>query len=150
MDGERRQRPRHVRRRALAITSHTAGQTVNASNITLAGTATDNGAGGNGIASVTVNGAAATGGTATGSNTANWSRSVDAGRPEPNTLTVVATDGVGNARTSTHHDHPVERGHDGADADDHEPHSGQTLTTSNITLAGTATDNGAAAAASRA
>jgi putative Ig domain-containing protein/glucodextranase-like protein len=84
----------------LSITSHTTGQTVTTSSITLSGTATDSGAGNSGIQSVTVNGAAATGGTATGSNTANWSRSVSLASGA-NTLTVVATDGVGNARTSS-------------------------------------------------
>ena len=84
---------------SVAITSHTSGQTVTTSSITLAGTASDSGLGNSGIASVTVNGAAATGGTATGSGTANWSRSV-ALSSGPNTLTVVATDGAGNTRST--------------------------------------------------
>jgi hypothetical protein len=83
----------------LAITSHTAGQTVGSSSITLSGTATDSGSGGSGITSVRVNGAAASGGTATGSNTANWSRNVTLATGA-NTLTVVATDGAGNTRTT--------------------------------------------------
>jgi hypothetical protein len=84
---------------ALTITSHANNQTVNTSSITLAGTATDSGAGGSGVTSVTVNGTAATGGTATGNNTANWSRTVTllAGA---NLITVVAVDGANNARTS--------------------------------------------------
>jgi hypothetical protein len=83
----------------LTITSHSPGQTVTTSSITLAGSATDSGTGGSGISSLTVNGAAATGGTATGSNTANWSRSVSlvAG---VNTLTVEARDGANNPSTS--------------------------------------------------
>ena len=85
---------------SLAITSHTSGKTVTTSSITLAGTATDNGTGNNGIASVTVNGVAATGGTASTTGTANWSRSV-ALSAGANTLTVVARDGAGNQRTST-------------------------------------------------
>jgi hypothetical protein len=85
---------------SLAITSHTTGQTVNTSSIVLAGTASDNGRGNSGITSVTVNGSAATGGTATGSGTANWNRSV-ALSTGANTLTVVATDGAGNQRTSS-------------------------------------------------
>jgi Putative Ig domain/Glucodextranase, domain B len=84
---------------SVAITSHTSGQTVTTSSITLAGTASDSGLGNSGIASVTVNGAAATGGTATGSGTANWSRSV-ALSSGSNTLTVVATDGAGNTRST--------------------------------------------------
>jgi putative Ig domain-containing protein/glucodextranase-like protein len=83
----------------LTITSHSPGQAVTTSSITLAGSATDSGTGGSGISSVTVNGVAATGGTATGSNTANWSRSVSlvAGA---NTLTVEARDGANNLSTS--------------------------------------------------
>jgi hypothetical protein len=83
----------------LAITSHTPGQTVTTASITLSGTASDSGSGGNGIGSVTVNGTAATGGTATGNNTATWSRSVNLSTGA-NTITVVATDNVGNPRTS--------------------------------------------------
>jgi hypothetical protein len=82
----------------LTITSHSPGQTVTTSSITLAGSATDSGTGGNGISSLTVNGAAATGGTATGSNTANWSRTVTLS-PGANAITVIAADGSGNART---------------------------------------------------
>jgi uncharacterized membrane protein len=125
----------------LSITSHTNGQTVTTSSITLSGTATDSGTGNSGIQSVTVNGAAATGGTATGSNTANWSRSVSLATGA-NTLTVVATDGVGNVRTSTI---TITR----ATADTAPPTltitshtNGQTVTTGNITLSGTATDSG--------
>jgi Putative Ig domain/Glucodextranase, domain B len=83
----------------LAITSHTVGQTVSSSSITLAGTATDSGVGGNGITSVTVNGTAAMGGATTGSNTANWNRAVTLAAGA-NTFTIVATDGAGNARTT--------------------------------------------------
>jgi len=126
---------------ALSITSHTNGQSVTTSSITLSGTATDSGAGNNGIASVTVNGAAATGGTATGSNTANWSRSVSL-NTGANTITVVATDTVGNSRTSTI---TITR----TTADTTTPTlsitshtNGQTVTTPNITVSGTATDSG--------
>ena len=126
---------------ALAITSHTAGQTVSSSSITLAGTATDNGVGGSGITSVTVNGTAATGGAATGSNTANWNHAVTLAAGA-NTFTIVATDGVGNVRTSS-----ITINRTTADASaptlsitSHT--SGQTVSSSSITLAGTATDNG--------
>ncbi|HKH74122.1 MAG TPA: putative Ig domain-containing protein, partial [Vicinamibacterales bacterium] len=83
----------------LTITSHSSGQTVTTSSITLAGSATDSGTGGTGISNLTVNGAAATGGTATGSNTANWSRSVSlvAGA---NTIRVEARDGANNLSAS--------------------------------------------------
>jgi hypothetical protein len=84
---------------ALSITSHTNGQTVTTPGITLAGTATDNGAGGSGITSVTVNSATATGGTATGNNTASWSRSLTLASGA-NIITVVARDGANNPRTT--------------------------------------------------
>jgi hypothetical protein len=126
----------------LAITSHTPGQTLSASSITLAGTATDNGAGGSGIASVTVNGAAATGGTATGSNTANWNRAVTLAAGA-NSFTIAATDGLGNVRTSN-----ITINRTGTDAaaptvsiTSHT--SGQTVSSPTITLTGTATDSGA-------
>jgi hypothetical protein len=126
----------------LAITSHTNGQTVTTSTITLSGTATDSGAGNNGIQSVTVNGTAATGGTASGSNTANWSRSVSLATGA-NTLTVVATDGVGNARTTSI---TITRGSSDTTAPTLTVTShtnGQTVNASSITLSGTATDSGA-------
>src|SRR5262249_18741716 len=75
---------------ALVITSHTNGQTVGVAGITLAGTATDSGRGDNGVASVTVNGTPATGGTATGSGTASWSQALTL-NPGSNTITDVAT-----------------------------------------------------------
>jgi hypothetical protein len=128
---------------AVSITSHTAGQSVTSSSITLAGTATDSGTGNSGITGVTVNGVAATGGTATGSGTANWSRSV-ALATGANTLTVVATDGAGNTtsrqiaitRTSTASDTTAPT----VSITSHT--SGQSVTASSITLAGTATDSG--------
>src|SRR5262245_10598390 len=83
----------------LAITSHVAGQTVTTLSITLSGSATDSGSGGSGISSVTVNGAAATGGTATGSIAANWSRNVSLVMGA-NTITVEARDGANNLSAS--------------------------------------------------
>ncbi len=65
---------------ALAITSHTNGQTLSTASVTISGTASDSGRGGNGVSSVTVNGQAATGGTASGSATASWSRAVTSRR----------------------------------------------------------------------
>ena len=76
---------------AAAITSHTNNQAVNISPITVAGTASDAGLGNSGISSVTVNGTAASGGTATGSGTANWSQALTLS-PGSNTITVVAKD----------------------------------------------------------
>ena len=125
---------------ALSVTSHTSGQTLTTSSITLAGTASDSGSGGSGISSVTVDGATATGGTASGSNTANWSRSVPLSTGS-NTLTVVATDGAGNRRTSSL---TINR----TSADTTVPTltitshtSNQVLSTTTITMSGTATDN---------
>ena len=82
---------------SLSITSHVQGQTVSASSITLGGIATDSGSGGSGIASVTINGTPAAGGTAPGSNTTTWSGSV-ALAGGSNAITVIATDGAGNSR----------------------------------------------------
>ena len=127
---------------ALAISSHTSGQTVTTSSITLAGTASDGGSGGSGIVSVTVNGATATGGTASGSNTANWSRNVSLSTGA-NTLTVVATDGAGNVRTSTLTITRTTGTDTTAPTLAITSHtSGQTVSASSITLYGTASDSG--------
>src|SRR5207249_1774884 len=61
------------------------------SSITISGTASDSGRGDNGISSVTVNGVRATGDTATGSGTANWSRAITLSAGA-NTITVIAKD----------------------------------------------------------
>ena len=79
----------------LVMTSHKNNQTVNSSPVIVSGTASDSGLGNNGISSVTVNGVAATGGTAVGSGTANWSQSV-ALNLGANTITVVAKDNSPN------------------------------------------------------
>jgi hypothetical protein len=84
----------------LAITSHTNGQTVSNASVTIAGTATDSGRGGNGVSSVTVNGGAATGGTASGTGTASWSRALTLAQGA-NTITVQATDTRGNIATQS-------------------------------------------------
>ncbi len=83
---------------ALTITSHSWGQTVSSGSVTVTGTATDNGSGGSGIASVTVNGQAASGGAATGNSTASWSRSLTL-TSGANVISVLATDGAGNSVT---------------------------------------------------
>jgi hypothetical protein len=84
---------------AVSITSHTSGQTVTTSTIALSGTATDNGRGNSGIASVTVNGAAVPGATTSGSGVANWSTNVSLSSAV-NTITVVARDAGNNSTTS--------------------------------------------------
>jgi hypothetical protein len=73
----------------------TSGQLATTSNFTITGTATDSGKGGSGIASVTVNGQTATGGSASGNNVANWSRTLTLVNGA-NTVTVIATDGANN------------------------------------------------------
>jgi hypothetical protein len=85
---------------ALTITSHTNNQTVSTASVTIAGTATDSGRGGNDVSSVTVNGQAATGGTATGSATASWSRALTLAQGA-NTIAVQATDNRGNIATQS-------------------------------------------------
>ena len=85
---------------ALTITSHTSGQTVFTNTITLSGTASDSGRGGNGVSSVTVNGVRATGDTAEASSTANWSRILPL-NVGANVITVVATDNSSNLKTTT-------------------------------------------------
>ena len=82
---------------ALTISSHTNGQTVSSASITISGTATDSGRGGNG-ATVTVNGQAATGGAVTGNTTASWSRPLTLS-PGANIITVQAADSRGNTAT---------------------------------------------------
>ena len=86
----------------LTISSHSDGQTVGTATVTISGTATDAGRGGNGISAVTVNGVAASGGSVTGTGTANWSRSITLTAGQ-NTITVVAKDGspAQNAVTQT-------------------------------------------------
>jgi len=80
---------------SLSITSHTSGQVVSSSNVTISGAATDSGSGGSGITKVLVNGQSATGGAASGTGTANWSRAITLTSAN-NTITVEAYDGAGN------------------------------------------------------
>jgi hypothetical protein len=82
---------------ALALVSHTDGQTVTSSTVTLNGQASDGGRGDSGITGVTVNGQPTTGGTSTGGATASWSHSLSLAAGA-NTVTIVATDGSGNQR----------------------------------------------------
>jgi hypothetical protein len=78
----------------LLIASPTQGQSV-PSSVTVSGTATDAGLGDSGIVRVTVNGQLANGGTASGSGTANWSRTVTLSGTS-STILVEAVDGAGN------------------------------------------------------
>ena len=80
---------------ALSIASHSSGQTVTSPNVTISGTATDSGSGGSGIAAVRVNGQPASGGSASGNGTANWSRAITL-TSATTTITVEAYDGAGN------------------------------------------------------
>lgn len=84
----------------LVISSPANGAVVATASVTVTGTASDAGQGDSGIASVTVNGIPATGGTATGGNTANWSLSLPLSTGT-NTIIVIATDGNPNANQTT-------------------------------------------------
>jgi len=75
----------------LAVTSHTDGQHVGTSTITLSGTASDSGKGDNGIQQVTVNGVRANNDTAFENGTATWSKLLTLS-PGGNTITVIAYD----------------------------------------------------------
>ncbi|MDD1650165.1 MAG: Ig-like domain-containing protein, partial [Methylococcaceae bacterium] len=83
---------------ALVVVSPANGSTVITRTITVSGTASDNGRGGHGIRSVTVNGQVASGGTAAGSGTASWTASVPL-MPGQNSIVIVARDGYDNAAT---------------------------------------------------
>lgn len=81
---------------ALTITSPANGAVVTSASLSVSGTASDSGFGNNGISSVTANGVSASGGTASGSGTANWNATnmLNAG---VNTITVVAKDTLNNS-----------------------------------------------------
>jgi alpha-tubulin suppressor-like RCC1 family protein/PKD repeat protein len=85
---------------SIVIASPASGTTVHSAQLTVSGTATDFGLGNAGISSVTVNGVLATGGVASGTNTANWSAAITLNSGQ-NTIAVVATDANGNATTQT-------------------------------------------------
>src|SRR5688572_11858304 len=78
---------------ALTITSHASGLVVTTARQRIRGTVTDSG--GSGISAVRVNGQSATGGTASASNTTNWSQTITLSSGS-NTITVDAVDGAGN------------------------------------------------------
>ena len=81
---------------ALAITSPANNATVTSASLPVSGTATDAGYGNNGISSVTVNGVSASGGTASGTGTANWNATITL-NPGVNTITAVAKDTFSNS-----------------------------------------------------
>jgi Tfp pilus assembly protein PilZ len=125
----------------LTIDAPRNDQTLTTSSITISGTATDAGQGGNGVAQVTVNGVQANGGTATGSATANWSRTINLGLGA-NVISVVAFDNINNSasQTVTVTYDPVDSTPPVLTIDSHK--NNQTVATSSILLAGTATDAG--------
>src|SRR6185436_4460491 len=81
---------------ALTITLPANNATVTSPSLTVIGAASDSGRGNNGVSSVTVNGVSASGGTAIGANTANWSATISL-NPGVNTITAVAKDTLNNA-----------------------------------------------------
>jgi Tol biopolymer transport system component len=121
----------------LSITSHTNNQTVTTSSITLSGTATDNGRGESGISSVTVNGTRASGDTATGSNTANWSINL-ALNSGSNQITVQARDASPD-QNLTQQTLTINRSTGGCSSSSISPGQtpGGSLTTSDCKLSGT-------------
>jgi hypothetical protein len=127
----------------ITIDSHRNNQTVATSSITLAGTATDNDNGGNGVSSVTINGVAADNGTATGSITAHWSKVVNLNLGA-NVLAVVARDDSPNknegSQTITITYDPTDNA--GPDIQVTSHHKEQTVSSPTIVLAGTASDAG--------
>jgi YD repeat-containing protein len=85
---------------SLSITSHSNGQHMTTSSITLIGTASDSGKGDNGVQQVTVNGSRASNDTAVGNGTANWSKGV-ALNPGANTINVITYDNSTNHNSTT-------------------------------------------------
>lgn len=85
---------------SLTITIPSDGQTVSNSSITISGMASDAGLGNNGISSVAVNGVRASGDTASGAGTANWSLSIPLNQGQ-NTITVMAKDASPNQNSTT-------------------------------------------------
>ncbi|MCL0075061.1 PKD domain-containing protein, partial [Thermodesulfovibrionales bacterium] len=75
----------------LAITTPAHNERLTTESVTVSGTATDAGRGDSGISRVKVNGLPAPDGTATGSGTANWHKTIFLS-PGANTITVVAFD----------------------------------------------------------
>jgi len=128
---------------SLSIITHTNNQYVSTASITLGGTASDSGKGDNGIEQVTVNGNRASNDTATGSGTANWSKSVSLSAGA-NSITVIAYDNSSNHNQTSqsitiYYDVPDTTG-PSLSITSH--NDGQHVSTSSITLSGTASDSG--------
>ncbi len=84
----------------VAVTSPSNGQVVTSRYLLVSGTATDAGAGNNGIASVQVNGSRAASDTASGSATVEWNKTIVL-VPGSNAVTIVARDNAQNAAAVT-------------------------------------------------
>jgi GH25 family lysozyme M1 (1,4-beta-N-acetylmuramidase) len=84
---------------SLSVSSPANNSTVTSAILTISGNASDSGLGNNGV-SVTVNGANATGGSATGNNSVNWSATVTLSTGS-NTITIVAKDSLGNSTSQS-------------------------------------------------
>jgi polyhydroxybutyrate depolymerase len=123
---------------ALTVKSPRSGQKITTPTVVVSGTASDASKGKNGVASVTVNGEKADGDTATGSGTASWSKSVDLSLG-PNTINVVATDGLGHASAKSV---TVTRVSDtkGPGLTVKTPTKGQKIAAHSVTVSGTASD----------
>ncbi len=124
----------------VAITYPADNATVSSSNLTVSGTASDGGRGDNGV-SVTVNGANAIGGTASGSGTASWSGTVTL-NSGANTITVVAKDSLNNPVTSTISVTYTPPDSTPPALNIASPANNATVSSPNLTVSGTASDSG--------
>ena len=125
----------------VAITSPANGATVTSPSLPVSGNATDSGRGNDGVSSVTVNGVSASGGTAAGSGTANWSATVTL-TPGQNTITAVARDSLNNAgqqQITVTYNPPDTQGPTVAITS---PANGATVTSPSLPVSGNATDSG--------
>jgi hypothetical protein len=126
---------------AVTISSPANGAALTSPSLLVSGTATDSGLGNNGVSSVTVNGVSATGGTASGSGTANWSATITL-TPGQNTITAVAYDTLNNAgqqQITVTYTPPAAQG---PAVTITSPANGAALTSPSLLVRGTATDSG--------
>ena len=124
---------------AVAVTSHANLEQVTIPNIVLAGTVSDAGAGGEGVATVTVNGVHAHNDTAAGTGTANWSLPVSLNLGT-NILAIAAKDTLMNATNFNLRIVRVDYKSPALAVTSHTP--GQAVNTATLVLAGTACDAG--------